>query len=56
MTNTDHSFELATMAANEKMGAALSFIYTQHPEIKDEVLAYLADYPFLFSQHFQEER
>lgn len=34
------------MAANERMGAALAFIYREAPEWKQRVADYLADYPF----------
>jgi hypothetical protein len=36
------------MAANERMGAALAFIYREAPEWEQRVAEYLADYPLLF--------
>ena len=43
-----HTMEIETMRANERMGAALAFIYSKHPELKAEVRDFLDDYPFTF--------
>lgn len=39
---------LDAMAANERMGAALAYIYREAPEWKQRVADHLADYPFTF--------
>lgn len=39
---------LDAMAANERMGAALAYIYSVEPEWRQRVADYLADYPFTF--------
>lgn len=37
---------LELMVANERMGAALSYVYRKYPQLRQEVIFYLADYPF----------
>ena len=44
----DHSMEIETMRANERMGAALAHLYTLYPEAKAQVKEFLDDYPFTF--------
>lgn len=46
MTGNDREDILELLAANEKLGAALYFAYQRHPELKEEIKLYLADYPF----------
>ena len=44
----DHSMEIETMRANERMGAALAYCYLKYPNLKQEVVEFLDDYPFTF--------
>lgn len=46
MTGDDKQDIRDLLAANERLGAALTFVYHQYPHIKDEVAEYLASYPF----------
>lgn len=43
-------FMLSLLSANERMGAALDFIYRECPEMRLRVAQHLADYPFTFSE------
>lgn len=42
----EDTFVLSLLSANERMGAALAFIYREYPEMKARVAEYLSDYPF----------
>lgn len=48
MTGNDKEDILELLAANERMGAALDFLYREYPEARCLVAEYLMDYPFMF--------
>ena len=42
----ERRFMLSLLAANERMGAALAFLYREFPDAKVMVAEYLSDYQF----------
>lgn len=46
----ERKFMLSLLAANERMGAALAFLYQEYPDARAKVAEHLADYPFEFEE------
>ena len=46
----ERKFMLSLLAANERMGAALAFLYQEFPDARAMVEAHLEDYPFEFPE------
>lgn len=46
----ERRFMLSLLAANERMGAALAYLYQEYPEARAKVAAHLEDYPFTFEE------
>lgn len=42
----ERKFMLSLLAANERMGAALAFLYREYPDLQAKVAAHLEDYSF----------
>lgn len=49
MTGNDEEDVMELLSANERMGAALSYIYRRYPDLKAEVRGALFDYPWTFA-------
>lgn len=46
----ERKFMLSLLAANERMGAALAFLYQEYPDAQAKVAEHLLDYPFEFAE------
>ena len=46
----ERRFMLSLLAANERMGVALAYLYQVFPDARAMVAAYLEDYPFTFEE------